>query len=372
MVSETQSMTVITEPTLCIDRLTLLMQTGPCMGFYGSVTKDYYQKTNPEIKAFIAQLRARFHDFFENLVSRESELYLYHFRLIGGFDLQMCPKFGVKCRIKDEEFVLDDNSGYTDGEKDFFVEKGYIDEYFDSDFGIRIEFNPAKSNLSDIAPVLSFLCNHYGKINPDISFDRLFKVTRMDVAVDYPAQLNLSLFTVLKKRKSGFVGGSDGVETVYFGTRRSPYYFRIYDKKKELKEQQNVIYLGEALMRIELECKNPISIGEDPHSLCQQFRQIEYFYGVKTGDWSFDMFLFYAMSFGMQNALKMLPRDTKKRYFERYSKLDMDSIKHPARIVGWDLPPMWRRLYDDLKNVCGRSCDRMLFERNFREVLNVI
>ena len=364
--SELQTMSPIDSPKLCIDRITLLMHTGPVMGFYGSSDSDYIQKKKSAINDFIFKMKMRFMTLFDKVQpSGETGLYLYHFRLLGEFDLQMCPRFGIRSRIDDEGYI---NAFCTEEEKAQYQTDGFINEYFDSDYGIRLEWNPAKADISLISELLLFLCDSYRDINPDISFDHLFKVTRFDVAVDYPEALNPALFTVMRKRKNGTNGGSDGLETVYFGSRRTFFYWRIYDKKRELLEEQHINYLGSALWRVEVECKKTFSIGEDSHFICHEFRNLEYFYGVSTGDWKFDFMLHYAKCFGIQNALKSIDNyNTRKSYQERLSKLDMDSIKHPAYIVGWKLPPMWREFYNKFKNCCGRQDDPMLYRRNVRE-----
>ena len=364
--SSIETLSPIVEPVLSLDRLTVLMQTGPVMGMYGSADADYFNKKKSAINGLVNKMRLQYARLFEpKQPTVETGLYLYHFRLVGGFDLQMCPKFGIKCRIDDEGYV---SAFGTETEIEQFKQLGYIDEYFDSDFGIRIEFNPSKSDLADIAPLLTFLSATYYRINPDITFDRLFKVTRLDVAVDYPLPLNPALFAYMRKRKCGWVGGSEGVETTYFGSRRTAFYWRIYDKKREYLEQQHIDYQGADLWRIELECKKPFSIGEDPHFCCQQFRGLEYYYGgISTGDWKMDMILHYGKCFGMQNAFKMIPRQSRIRYQEQFSRLNFESMKHPASIVGWELPKQWRSLYDKFKNTCGRRHDPMLFQRNIRE-----
>lgn len=368
MIDEYEKLSPIIEPVVCIDRLTLLMQTGPVMGFYASSDAAYYAMRKEAINDFIYKLKQSHLDLFELKQPVSSTgLYLYHFRLKGGFDLQMCPKFGIRSRIKDEGYVTAFGS---EEEQERFKEMGYIDEYFDSDYGIRLEFNPAKSNIEDIAPLLRTICDLYQEENPDITFDHLWKVTRFDVAVDYPEALNPALFAFMRKQKTGWVGGSDGIETAYFGSRRTFFYWRVYDKKRELFEEQDTDYQGANLWRIECECKKPFSIGEDSHFMCHQFRQMDYFYGLRTGDWKLDFILHYAKCFGIQNALKEIDDyRTRRRYQELLSKIDLDSIKHPARLVGWNLPPMWKAFYDTLKRCCGRESDPMIYVRNVRETM---
>lgn len=367
MPDSVDTLPAILEPTLCIDKLTLLLQTGPVMGMCNQADSNYFAKRSKAINEFIYKMKIQFLDFYEpKQPKNETGLYLYHFRLKGGFDLQLCPKFGIKSRIKDEGYV---EAFGSDQEVEFFKENGYIDEFYDSDFGIRLEFNPAKSDIAQIAPLLRFLCDTYAQDNPDIRFDELWKVTRFDVAVDYPERLNPALFAILRKRKNGNIGGSEGMETAYFGSRRTFFYWRVYDKKKQYMEEQKINYQGANLWRIELECKKPFSIGEDSHFVCQQFRELDYFYGFATGDWKLDMLLHYGKCFGIQNALKSVPVATRYRYQEMVSKLDFESLKHPARIVGWGLPPMWKALYDKFKVCCGRENDPQIFLRNIRETM---
>jgi hypothetical protein len=347
------------------DRITLLMQTGTILGFADTADSAYFQKRKQVIKEFMYKMKVTFpHCFLKQACIEKTDLYLYHFRLNGDIDLQMCPKFGVKSRIKDPSYI---QAFGTESEQEFFEENGYIDEYFNSDYGIRLEWNPAKDDISKCSDLLRFFADHYN----DITFDHLFKVSRLDIAVDYPELLNPSLFQVKHSRKSGYVGGSEGVETAYFGTRRSQWHWRIYDKKREYLEQQNIQYQGSYLWRIELESKPSFHIGEDTHFYAEIFRRLNYFYGKSTGDWKFDIFLHYAKCWGIQNALNFIPeKNTRKRYFEAFSKLDFDSLKHPARIVGWGFPPLWRKFYDQLREITGRERDPYVFKRSFREGLN--
>ncbi len=280
--------------TLSIDKLVLLVHS-PKLSLYEfdreEIDYNYaYKQKNRRIKKFIDT----FYISFESLITKTYEktpLYKYHFQLLDNFDIQICPRMGIKSRIKDKEIV--ERYGTDDDKKN-----GYIDEYFDSEYGIRIEYNPSKSDIKDIESFLNLLA-----IESNIFFDDLIKISRIDIAIDYPQNINPCLSFCKRARKNFTVGGTGGVQSVYYGGRGSKDFFRIYNKKIELAEVQKIDYKGSFLWRVELEYKAGFKIGRKPNFL-DSFNKL-YFHGNahKTGDWKLDCLLEKCYHWGMQNAL---------------------------------------------------------------------
>jgi len=61
-------------------------------------------------------------------------------------------------------------------------------------------------------------------------------------------------------KSSEHKGRTGKIETMYFGSRTSDVYYRIYDKKLELKEQQDIVIEDPILWRYEVELKNADNI----------------------------------------------------------------------------------------------------------------
>ncbi|MDD5597260.1 MAG: replication initiation factor domain-containing protein [Victivallaceae bacterium] len=367
MQEEPVQMSVITEPYLSIDKITLLVKTGPQFSFSNHMALDpFNRKCQGFIDSMIQNCKKHCPDSFDwsRPFSEETELYHHHYRLAGGVDLQLMPKLPIKRKIYDEEYIklFYGHDGYMAFEND-----GFLEENEESDFAARIEYNPAKDKPSLCSSFLSYFCNTY--CDPTVFFDDLLKISRLDIAVDYPEALNPCLFSSTARRGNQHFG-PQGIETLYLGTRRSTFQFRIYDKKKELLQEHNIQYNGSDLWRIELESRPGISIGKDLNFYSDVFDRLTYYYGKKTGEYKFDWFLNFAKQYGFQSALKSIPRfETRKLYAEKFENLDFYSLKHPKRIVGWQFPRLWREFYDNLKSYCGRENDPCIYPRNPKETL---
>lgn len=115
----------------------------------------------------------------------------------------------------------------------------------------RMEFNPSK-----ITPEQSqWLKSKIIYVLDDIG------ITRLDLAFDCDFDLTLYSFEFKYALKSSENKGRTGkIETMYFGSRTSDVYYRIYDKKLELKEQQDTVIEDPILWRYEVELKNADNI----------------------------------------------------------------------------------------------------------------
>ncbi|MDD5697413.1 MAG: hypothetical protein PHH77_02295 [Victivallaceae bacterium] len=367
MNDDTIQMSVITEPVLSMDKITLLINTGPQFSFSNPCGADFStRKLDYFVENMVRDCKRHCPDSFDysSPFSDETELYHHHFRLAGGVDLQLAPKFGVKHRVYDPEYI---KAFYGSEEYKFFEDEGYFDELVESDYGARLEWNPAKDDLSSCAGFFGYFVANY--CNPEINFDELFKISRLDIAVDYPELLNPCLFSSTARRGNQHFGPA-GIETLYLGTRRSTFQFRIYDKKAELLREHNTEYCGSCLWRVELESRPGINIGEDMNFYSDVFARLKYFYGKMTGDYKYDWFLNFAKQYGIQSALKSIPNvNTRKSYASMFENLDFYSLKHPCKIVGWQFLKLWREFYDKLKAYCDRENDPFIYPRNLKETI---
>lgn len=115
---------------------------------------------------------------------------------------------------------------------------------FPSGNNVRIEMNPNKMTVLAIK-----------------DYERIFlpyfistSVTRIDIAIDVPADLTYHYFYLSGIRKQSLISGGDGIpQTRYLGTRNSDRYVRLYNKKLERLENVNETINHEHLWRLELQ-----------------------------------------------------------------------------------------------------------------------
>jgi len=88
---------------------------------------------------------------------------------------------------------------------------------------LRVDYNPQKYDLHDVIGLARFLGNPWN-------------ITRVDVAIDYPADLAGVIISHDTLLKSSRITGADGrLETMYLGSRQSGRFIRVYDKAREQK-----------------------------------------------------------------------------------------------------------------------------------------
>lgn len=115
----------------------------------------------------------------------------------------------------------------------------------------RMEFNPSKITSEQS----QWLKDKVIYILDDIG------ITRLDIAFDCNFDLSLFNFEFKSSLKSVEHRDRTGkMETMYFGSRNSDIYYRIYNKKLELKEKQDIIIADPILWRYEIEMKNADTI----------------------------------------------------------------------------------------------------------------
>lgn len=145
-------------------------------------------------------------------------------------------------------------TGYVEGQFFFYGYEEAVyycyDELNASVMGkrnFRMEFNPSKITSEQtewLKDKIIYILDEVG-------------VTRLDIAFDCDFDLSLFDYEFKHALKKHVITGRNGkVETIYFGSRNSNNYYRIYNKKEELKEQQGIIIDEPILWRYEIEMKN--------------------------------------------------------------------------------------------------------------------
>lgn len=264
---------------------------------------------------------------------QSTRLFLHHYRTKQGVDLQLGSKLPITKKLKDE-FLID-----TYGTTDVHNSQKYIHEC--SYYGIRIEYNPNNCNLDEVKPFLSY-CNR--SKSP-------VRISRIDIAIDYPVKLKPEFILCSGMRKSFLALGNEGIETAYFGSRNSKNYFRIYNKRKELQENQG-IEIESDLWRIELENKESFLISENTPNYRKVFEKIILLDGgSSTGDWLLDLIKLNAINYGLTSVLNSMPSATKKRYRKILSqKLNCVGVEHPSQVCDREFKNCFNKIKLDIFN----------------------
>ena len=111
---------------------------------------------------------------------------------------------------------------------------------------MRVEFNPNKLTHEEMIWLKQNIIDYM----EDDGF------TRLDLAFDFEDDLS-DYYAMSDKalKKTVFYGTSGIAETKYFGSRDSDRFIRIYNKKKERKDNADVEVMSEHLWRVEIELK---------------------------------------------------------------------------------------------------------------------
>ena len=332
-------------PLLTIDRMVLSVWAPKLAINKFGVSKSAEEKRKEDN---LDKLNRYFCDLFENQKiefeegfpqGEKSVSYRYHYRFKCGVDLQFAPVFGINKRLYDSDFLK------TEKEK----ERGYAVSVDDSEYGFRLEWNPNKNDIREMKKFLyplrvSSLCR--------IETLNLFKINRIDVAIDYPVRLNPKFILADKLRKCFIAVGNDGVETVYHGARASHVFFRIYDKAKELLEKSGED-IGRDLWRVELEYKEHFKpLYGIPDGICKAFEKLRILKGITTDDLFLEMVLLSANQFGLKDILQRMPKRTRYRYKKKIESLRED-IVHPSEVCRCDFKYVFEREMSKIKDAFG-------------------
>lgn len=294
---------------LSLDRVTFLIYS-PSLSLWQKeqVDRDFAEKKVSEMSKFTERILK------ENLdpdfgQGRSSELFAKHYRTSAGVDIQ----FGSYMPVRKKKLLNELASAY--GVSDDGNDGSYF-EYSASKYCFRVEFNPNECDLSSVKNLLKYF-SEFGLLASDI------RLARLDVAIDYKAAIDPALCICDRMRKSFLAIGSSGIETVYFGSRSSQNYIRLYDKAKEMLERDNIV-LDFPLWRFELENKAPCFLSDTPDfsKVLQRF----FFFsgGLNVDDWKLQLLLQHAREYGIKSSLSLLPSATAKRYKKMLQELDVN------------------------------------------------
>ena len=198
-----------------------------------------------------------------------TENYLCHFRLKGGIDLQFGCRRKIRKKVGEQELYGPWMPDQSPRKVPYFKSEA-------SEYGVRIEYNPNKvKDYSALQRFLKFVC----KMNPfwqqDLEEGRLLKLSRHDIAIDYPLEIDPTMYTSRARKMSIFMN-HEGVQTVYFGTRRSKKQLRVYNKRDEIIEQGEGFCLNEHLWRFEL-ARNETFLLDEKDFYEDPFKDVHYF-----------------------------------------------------------------------------------------------
>ena len=338
MSQEFNSFPAAVSGSLSIDRCTFLL-LAPTLSLWQSDRSDaeiVERRLQNMAKLVQSQLDTVLDGSFAQ--GKSSELFRHHFRTIDGIDIQFGPVMPKRSKI--------DDLGYLEAfgsEEDLL--RGYSYQYSANSYGFRIEYNPNNTSLESVSPILHNFSIH--QVSDSI------RIARLDLAVDYPVSIHPELVMCQGMRKGFSAYGSKGLETLYFGSRQSKNFIRLYDKQKEQKEKFD-IDIDHPLWRLELESKEAFFIT-DPPDHGKVFERFSFYDGGQSCDdpW-LDLIRCQAMIYGLENTLRRFPRATQSRYRRKLKQsFSFQGIESPAYIYARDFPLKFGQLRYDILSACG-------------------
>lgn len=161
---------------------------------------------------------------------------------------------------------------------------GYIQTKNDKST-LNFEFNPARANATKSSNFwVEWNPNKIDQETVDIMENYLIQyvsnahITRLDFAFDFENDFSDAYLMRKSKSKSGVWYGTSGlVETRYFGSEKSNKHYKIYNKKVELQEKQNIKIPQKNLWRVEVTLK-----GKKLHEIDAMFDN--FFLGIPDLD----------------------------------------------------------------------------------------
>jgi hypothetical protein len=341
---------VLKEPRFSIDKITLLVYS-PGFSAY-EACKEFDDRQGYKTEKVIKQFVSLFDKVCEQKsiqgkriqYSLETKLYQYHYK-IEDIDIQFCTKLPNSKRVDDEEYI--EVFGDEEDKKN-----GYMYEYYSNNYNFRIEYNPNKADISKVNFILAEIIQAFYKETYSSVFIR---VSRMDLAFDYPESINPGLIDFRFSRKYHSDGSKkNGLETIYHGTRKSKFELVVYDKKYQYEKEERTFYSGVHLWRIELRCCNNWFIYELPGLGMRVLPRIEIFdRGLRTGDFKMDWALMLAVHWGIRSVLSYAPHATQERYLKKYRDLSGPSIVHPGDLYLENFRSIWDAERDKILKAFG-------------------
>ena len=322
---------------LSLDRCTMLLLT-PQLSLWGA--DEGASKSNvlriSETSRFVRKILDPVldPDFFQGC---PSELFMHHFRTSGGVDIQFGARMPKRKKVTDDLLL---QAFGTEEDK----ENGYFYQYGPNNYAFRLEWNPNKSSLGEVAELLGAFREYQTAAT--------VRIARLDIAIDFPATIVPSLVLCHGMRKSFSASGSNGIESLYFGTRQSKNYVRLYNKRQEIIDTE-YRDIGHDLWRLELESKEAFFLNSpvDHRKVFERF--CFYDGGVSSGDWLMDLIRQQAMAVGLQNVLRTMPKNTQTRYRKLFKALPLQDIEEPSFIYARDFSHAYARLRVEILQALG-------------------
>jgi hypothetical protein len=185
----------------------------------------------------------------------------------------------------------------------------------------RMEFNPNNVAWGTISPILKVL-----RLGTSLLWGR---ITRIDIAVDYRMDLNPLAFYDDRKMKSHGYWGVNGWQTLYLGSSSSDVQIRIYDKALEQKESFD-IGADSSWWRVEAQDRRSDNILSERKNPFENLRVVKFKDKIllPVNDYKVLLFQAYADKHGFDNALKIMPKETRRIFKKKYI-VDADSFELP-------------------------------------------
>jgi Replication initiation factor len=192
---------------------------------------------------------------------------------------------------------------------------------------LRIDYNPfkLKGNEKELEELLNQLI-------PDGLDKEKIKVTRLDIALDYPLICPRHIMVKGNQYKvsQNYCDGVGTIETHYVGSHKSKVQYVIYDKTQEQKGKGKATQ--HQTTRIEIRLRN-VSLTELKET--NPFVNLQVFHiprpiGVKDYVWAF--FLSYAQTYGLQAALRKIPKQDIQKFIARLKEI-MCQWWNPKQLV---------------------------------------
>lgn len=326
---------------LSVDRCTFLVLS-PSLSLW-SDDKTEYEVTKYRIgkmsKLVQSTLESELDPDF--LQGQASELFLHHYRTLSGIDIQFGAVMPKRKKVTDEAILA--AFGTVDEQK-----QGFMYQYSPNAYAFRVEYNPNNTTLHPVKKLLENFSHLQGALHS-------IRIARLDLAIDFDAKIDPYLVLCEGMRKSFIVIGSKGLESVYFGSRQSKNYLRLYNKRQEQIDKTGQDLIGHDRWRLELESKESFFLDDVPdHG--KVFRRISFFDGVvsQSDDWKLDFIRSFASQYGIKAALARLPKATASRYRKVLKDvLPVQSVEHPSFIYARDFSSVMMGLRCDIFNACG-------------------
>ena len=269
-----------------------------------------------------------------------SELFLCHFRTNDDVDIQFGSCLPRRKKVTDESILA--NFGTMEDR-----EKGYMFRYSPNDYAFRVEYNPNKTSLDSIHPVLDCFRAYHSDIS------NLIRIARLDIALDYDASIYPGLVLCKGMRKGFLAYGTKGIESLYFGSRQSKTFFRLYDKRQERIDKEG-IDIGYDRWRLELESKESFFLTGELPDFEKIFDRVTFVDGAESsGDWTLDLIRRQAMTDGLDSVLREMPERTAKRYRQYFRDRVSRRMEKPTDVFRRSFEREYNKLRCSILNAFG-------------------